>query len=1279
MDFGILGPLEVVDGGRAVQVRGARQRAVLGVLLLNANRVVSADRLIDDVWGDCPPASGAAALQMRVTQLRRGLSTLRSSAPGDEALLATVPGGYVLRVDVDAVDALRFERLLVEARALAAAGDPAAASTCLHTARALWRGAALSDFVFEPFAQSEIARLEELRLVAAEEWLEAELALGRHAVLVPEVESLVAAHPLRERLRALLMIALYRSGRQGDALLAYREARAYLSRELGVEPGTALQRLEQQVLLHAADLDLQSPGVKAMRPIAASVEPSRKPVTVACTSVRVAADRLAGPSADLDLERRSRALARCLAVAVQAFEQHGALVQRLPGAVLAVFGLPVVREDDAFRAVQATVGVHEHLRAITGELAPDHALLVQARSGIATGDVLTRDSAPDEVWEAGEPAETSLELSTRADPGEVLIADSTEPLIRHAAGLTRRSISRGSAAWSLGSLTAVHGGHAVHRDAPMVGRRSELTALTRTVQHAAAERTVHTCAVLGAAGVGKSRLVQEFGDTAGHTATVVTGACAPYGEIATFSPLRQVVEQVAAGRTLVEVVRGTEHADIVAQLVAAAVGMGELTGAGDTFWAVGRFLEAESRARPLIVVLEDMHWASPTMQALVEFLAVWHRPAALVLICLARPELIEERPNWAKSPRSTLIEMSPMDPAETDILLGHLTGSHHLAAGMRQRLVRAAEGNPLFLEQLLAMLSEHPDLEVDADLPPTIAALLAARLDRLGPGERAVLERAAVVGRTFHRDAVAALLPDAAKSTVDRHLAALVTRDLLVTHGHHDAVATHMFRHGLIHTAAYRSGPTGVHAEMHESLATWLAATDGSTDEVVGYHLEQAVQCRLALGGRDAHTSDLAGRAAHRLRLAGEQAHRRGDMPASATLLERARLLPTGHDGTALAVLPGLGYAMFELGQLQRAESILTEAVARADALHAPKVRWQAAVTLMHLDMYLRPEALHPDDLLRSAADAVRELERLHDDVGVARALMLASEVHWVLGRAVATQEAAERGLAFASRSRSRREEAWCRGQLAFALMNGPVPVGVGLRRCRDMLEETRGDPVAEANLLPFVAVHEAMAGEFAAALEHAAGGRAATRELGLRWQTGIHALLSSQVCLLSGDPVEAERLLRAALATFEEDEDRWDVATAELDLQRALYEQGRYDQARATVSRIERPPLADAETNIKRCGVPALLLAREGRIAEAERLVRQGIAVAATSDLLGWQADLFMDLGEVLELAGRSDEASNAVASALQRYARKGHVVGEARARARFGALATHRRSARL
>ncbi|MGH8940121.1 MAG: hypothetical protein ACRDV2_12355, partial [Actinomycetes bacterium] len=420
-----------------------------------------------------------------------------------------------------------------------------------------------------------------------------------------------------------------------------------------------------------------------------------------------------------------------------------------------------------------------------------------------------------------------------------------------------------------------------------------------------------------------------------------------------------------------------------------------------------------------------------------------------------------------------------------------------LTAEARGRINRAAEGNPLFLEQLLAMLTEHPGLDVETDLPPTIAALLAARLDRLGPGERAVLERAAVAGRAFHRDAVSALLPPAARPTLERHLVALITRDLLEVQAGRDAGPTHRFRHGLIHAAAYRSATTGTHADLHESLATWLDGSGAAADEVVGHHLERAFSARTALGIHDDHTRLLAGRAARRLRLAGEHAHGRGDMPAAAALLDRARQLPTGDDATALEMLPGLGYALFEVGELRRAEEILADAVERAAAAGNLQVRWQAAVTLMHLRLYLQPNAVGVDRLAGEAAEAVEVLETLCDDAGAARALMLLSDLEWLRGSAAATERMVERGLLLARRAGRRREEAWCRGQLGFALIDGPVRVTEGLGRYRRMLDDTRADPVARANILPFLAVHESMHGDFDVARSHAAEGRSSTHELG--------------------------------------------------------------------------------------------------------------------------------------------------------------------------------------
>ena len=251
MEFSILGPLEVVRDGRPVPIGGARERALLAALLLRANEPVTADRLIDELWGDPPPATARKSLQVRVAGLRRALG------PG---VLGSGGGAYSIRVDAGELDLNRFEQLVSAAAEALADGDAGSAAAMLRDALAIWRGAPLADFAYESFAQSAIARLEELRLYALELRIEAELALARHPRLIGELRDLVAAHPLRERLRGQLMLALYRDGRQAEALDVYRDARNELVAELGLEPGAALQRLQQSILRHEPSLDLPVPA-----------------------------------------------------------------------------------------------------------------------------------------------------------------------------------------------------------------------------------------------------------------------------------------------------------------------------------------------------------------------------------------------------------------------------------------------------------------------------------------------------------------------------------------------------------------------------------------------------------------------------------------------------------------------------------------------------------------------------------------------------------------------------------------------------------------------------------------------------------------------------------------------------------------------------------------------------------------------------------------------------------------------------------------------------------
>ncbi len=258
MQFGILGPLEVSDEGRRVEIGGHKQRALLASLLLHANEVVSLDRLIDELWGETPPPTAAKTLQAQVSRLRRSLNGDEDPAAHMRGPLQTRGHGYVLTVEPGQVDADRFQGMLEEARRARAEGKPEEAAEELRRALALWRGPALADFAYESFAQTEIARLDELQLTALEERIEADLALGRHAELVGELEALVARHPLRERLRGQLMLALYRSDRQAEALHVYQEGRLALAEELGLEPSQGLQRLERQIL--EQDPELAAPA-----------------------------------------------------------------------------------------------------------------------------------------------------------------------------------------------------------------------------------------------------------------------------------------------------------------------------------------------------------------------------------------------------------------------------------------------------------------------------------------------------------------------------------------------------------------------------------------------------------------------------------------------------------------------------------------------------------------------------------------------------------------------------------------------------------------------------------------------------------------------------------------------------------------------------------------------------------------------------------------------------------------------------------------------------------
>src|SRR5712691_702198 len=531
MDFRILGSTEVLDGTRRVELPAGRGRALLALLILHAGEPVAAERVVDELWGEDPPRTAGTVVQGLVSRLRRALEPGRAKG-GPSELLQTVGGGYRLAIDPGSIDADRFKRLLDEARD----ATPEARSAKLSAALGMWRGPALADFTYEPFAQRAINALEELRIAAIEDRFEADLALGMGGDLVAELEHIVAAHPFRERLRGFLMIALYRAGRQTDALETYRSARSLLVEEMGLEPGPALREVEAAILRQDAALGLRPIHRGEVRSEAAEatwLPRERRTVTV------VAVDLAPAAEAQVDAEAVGRVGARAADVAAVVLERHGARVERSFGDMLmAFFGFPLAHEDDALRAVRAAIEVRTAVHALNDDPSLVEGVGNCLRAGIETGEIVVAGpgAALRDVV-SGPVVDAAGRLQQAADDDEVIVGPGAQRLLRGSVivkpveGLaTHGGRTR---AWRV--LEVVTDAPAVPRvlEAPMVGRQSELTRLRSAFRRAVRSGAVVRMTVLGEAGIGKSRLAKELAASIGADAYVITERCPPADEAST--------------------------------------------------------------------------------------------------------------------------------------------------------------------------------------------------------------------------------------------------------------------------------------------------------------------------------------------------------------------------------------------------------------------------------------------------------------------------------------------------------------------------------------------------------------------------------------------------------------------------------------------------------------------------------------------------------------------------------------------------------------------------
>jgi class 3 adenylate cyclase/tetratricopeptide (TPR) repeat protein len=929
----------------------------------------------------------------------------------------------------------------------------------------------------------------------------------------------------------------------------------------------------------------------------------------------------------VDPEALRSLLARYFERMKEIIERHGGSVEKFIGdAVMAVFGVPVAHEDDALRAVRAAAEMRDALPELD----------VQARIGVNTGEVVT---GTEERLATGDAVNVAARLEQAAPPGEVLLGAPTLALVEAAVEveevvpLALKGKSEPIAAYR---LLRVQEAPERRHETRFVGRRRELALLREARERSVDESRCELVTLIGDAGAGKSRLVAEALAPLG--ARVVRGRCLPYGEGITYWPVIEVLNQLSV-----------EPADETAAAAIQSL-LGEThaqTSAEEIAWAVRKTFEQAAAEWPLIVVFDDVQWGEETFLDLVEHVALLSTGAPILLVCMARPELAERRPQWPVS-----LRLEALAVAEVEELIPPILG-----AELRERIVRAAGGNPLFVTEMVAMTGEAP---AEVVVPPTLRALLAARLDRLEPPERGVLERGAIEGEVFHRGAVQALAPEEAQVTP--RLAALVRKELIRPDTPQlPGEDGFRFRHLLIRDAAYDALPKATRADLHERFAAWLEAHASELverDEILGYHLEQAVRYRRELG-RPVEKG-LAEAARHRLAAAGVRARVRNDDPAAAALLERAVwLLPAGEIDLALEndLLDSLYWSGKLTDALGAARSLVDRAVAAGDRTAELCGRIKEA----HFRISLEPEGA-TDDLAALLEEALPYFEEEGNDV----ALYVAYEAHGLVmnmrARLDGVRDAYERAAAHARRAG--RPFEWLPWR-ATGRFYGTTPISELLA----WLDEQAARGVSDKRLDMRRAQALAMLGRFdqGRLLMSRVRTDAAERGGALNFANAL-GQESMVVELLAGDPAAAVAFGGEAMRIYDEIGERSYASTTAGILAEALYELDRLDEAEewARVA-VELGASDDASTQILWRQVRAKVLARRGDHSEAERLAREAVALGDGTDMLDAAADAYADLGRVLELGGRPDEAAGAYTQALRRYELKENLVMSERTRARL------------
>jgi class 3 adenylate cyclase/tetratricopeptide (TPR) repeat protein len=983
-------------------------------------------------------------------------------------------------------------------------------------------------------------------------------------------------------------------------------------------------------------------------------------------------------------------------------EGHGGMIEKYIGdAIMAIFGLPRMHEDDAQRAVRAAARMREALAELNVTLRAEFGVTLENRTGVNTGEVVTGDTSGSQRLATGDTVNVAARLEQAAPAGEVLIGESTFRLVRDAVEvvpvepLTLKGKPEPVPAYRLVSVTdAARSTRPAHM--PIVGRTRELAALDAELRRSLAGSECRLVTLFGEAGVGKSRLIEEFARSIADEAVVLHSRCLSYGDGITYWPLAEVFRQAAGivpedserdARAKLASHLGEQLAD-AATRIESVMGLSEQQyGKDELFWAVRAVLQGLVRRRPLVVVFDDIHWAEPTFLDFIEQLLDAPLGVPLLLVCAARHELQEDRPSFAAGRRAaSQIELGDLSQEDSGLVVQNLLGEASLPGSLGRRILRLAGGNPLFIEQMLSMLIDDELLREqagrwifsgaaeDVSVPGTVAALLGTRLDRLGAVERRVVESASVIGQEFSGGAVSVLVQDGGARTDLEHSLAALCGKLLIRRAEPGAADDFRFSHILVRDTAYARLLKRTRARLHERFAAWLTDTFSSRlaeyEEILGYHLEQSLRYRAELGPVDDEGRRLGAEASGYLSSAGHRALARGDMPAAANLLQRAAALLGEEDPARALLLLNAGEAAVDTGELERAESILTEAVDRALAAAESGLARAAALALLQLryttDAHAAREGIgRQESMVELVELEIPNLEAMGEDRALARAFRLLTYVHWTGGRYGDAAAAAERAIQHATAAGDEVTARHFLGSLAISALYGPMPVPEAIATCEEVLARAQDDRKARALAELAIGRLEAMRGDFDRARLLYRRSRASLEEFGYLFFAALTSLDSSAIEVLAGDLAAAESELRADYRRLEEMGERNYISTTAGLLGDVLYRQGRFDEAAEFAGICEHLASPDdvASQFHWRC-VRGKLRARQGEIGEAESLLSAATALVEASDQLDLQGNGLLDFAEVRELAGAPADAAVLSERAAVLFERKGNTVLTLRAR---------------